>query len=183
MKRLALFLIVLSISLNMLLAETEERIVDQVSVEFTVDRTHNVGFSSIDIGTSTIEPADEFKLTGSTIEFDKVSDDFRSYTTGPFYFYLQLFTTDKVRAVITAHPALNSTLHYTNSGYSGFTGSAMSGEAVLVAESEIADVNTDIPRPYCRMLELNVPVSSVEPNTDYTSYITVTISVDGEGNA
>ena len=146
-------------------------------VEFTVGLTHNIGFSSRDFSGSTIKPSEEYEITGDTIAFDNISEDFMSYTTDIFYFYLQVFTTEPVKAVIGSHPALSSTgassVHYTNLGYSGYSGSAMTTEAVLVDET---GVDTTIPRPYFRALQFSVPVSSVTGNNKYTSSLMVTVS-------
>lgn len=144
-------------------------------VEFTVGLTHNIGFSSRDFSGSTIKPSEEYEITGDTIAFDNISEDFMSYTTDIFYFYLQVFTTDPVKAVVSSHPALSSSsgsVHYTNLGYSRYSGSAMTTEAVLVDE---IGVDTSVPRPYFRALQFSVPVDAVT-NTRYSSSLTVTVS-------
>ena len=146
-------------------------------VEFTAGLTHNIGFSSRDFSGSTIKPSAEYEITGDTIAFDNISEDFMNYTTDTFYFYLQVFTTDHVKALVSSHPALSSgasSIHYTNLGYSAYSGSAMTGDAVLVDET---GVDTTIPRPYFRALQFSVPVSSVTGNTKYTSSLVVTVSV------
>ena len=167
MKKILLFIIIIIFVSFSLLAEIKAR----VPVGFTSGRTHNIGFSTSRVSGS-MEP--DTKL--ETVTFS-VSSDFSSYTTGPFYMYLQLFTTYPVRVKISnATPLKNKTndeIGYTNSGSN--TSTAFSGVDAdkikpLLEETE---KKYTMPRTYNFEFNFSVPVEAIKSTSEYTGTIKI----------
>ena len=157
--------------------------VRSIPVEFTADRVCNIGFSS-SIVSGTIYPSDADGVLLTSKEFT-VSDDFSSYTTGPFYLICQFFTTYPLEVVIKANqPGLSytdsngqiHTIQYSNSGINtsnSFAGSGNLEDSVIFRE---ADSSYAVPRAYnTYQLNLNIPVEDNIPAGNYSGNLTVTV--------
>ena len=169
MKKILLFIIIIIFVSFSLFAEIKAR----VPVGFTSGKTHNIGFSTSRVSGS-MEP--DTKL--ETVTFS-VSSDFSSYTTGPFYMYLQLFTTYPVRVKISkATPLKNETneIGYTNSGSntSSFEGVGASSESVEKFFEE-SETSYKMPRTYNFEFNFSVPVEAIKSTSEYTGTITIAL--------
>ena len=169
MKKILLLIIIIIFVSFSLLAEIKAR----VPVGFTSGKTHNIGFSTSRVSGS-MEP--DTKL--ETVTFS-VSSDFSSYTTGPFYMYLQLFTTYPVRVKISkATPLKNETneIGYTNSGSntSSFEGCGASSESVEKFFEE-SETSYEMPRTYNFEFNFSVPVEAIKSTSEYTGTITIAL--------
>lgn len=174
MKKILLFIIIIIFVSFSLLAEIKAR----VPVGFTSGRTHNIGFSTSRVSGS-MEP--DTKL--ETVTFS-VSSDFSSYTTGPFYMYLQLFTVKPVEVSIMEATRLfggdNNYIGYTNSGSN--TSTDFSG---VDAESDQKDIGLftepkptsgsgyTMPRMYNFEFNFSVPVDDIKSTSEYTGTIKI----------
>lgn len=169
MKKILLLIIIIIFVSFSLLAEIKAR----VPVGFTSGRTHNIGFSTSRVSGS-MEP--DTKL--ETVTFS-VSSDFSSYTTGPFYMYLQLFTTYPVRVKISkATPLLiNKTngIGYTNSGSntSSFKRVEASSDSEKISLFEESKISYTMPRTYNFEFNFSVPVEAIKSTSEYTGTITI----------
>ncbi len=169
MKKILLFIIIIIFVSFSLFADIKAR----VPVGFTSGRTHNIGFSTSRVSGS-MEPDTELE----TVTFS-VSSDFSSYTTGPFYMYLQLFTTYPVRVKISkATPLRNKTnmIGYTNSGSntSSFKGVGASSESVEKFFEE-SETSYEMPRTYNFEFNFFVPVEAIKSTSEYTGTITIAL--------
>lgn len=174
MKKILLFIIIIIFVSFSLLAEIKAR----VPVGFTSGRTHNIGFSTSRVSGS-MEP--DTKL--ETVTFS-VSSDFSSYTTGPFYMYLQLFTVEPVEISIEKATRLSDGsdyIGYTNSGsntssFKRVEASSDSGETSLFKESE---EDYRMPRMYNFEFNFSVPVDDIKSTSEYKGTITIGLETIG----
>lgn len=152
--------------------------VASVPVEFTSDKGWNVGISR-NMVSSTIKPEESF--VNNTVNFTP-SSDFKNYSTGTFYIYLQSFTAAPLTVSIEASDLSNnngSTISYTNSGSNtkDFEGSGDDGVIFSTAKIEK-------PTTYNIALNLSIPVDALDnnnqvPSGKYTGTIKVTVSSNG----
>lgn len=188
MKKVCFLFFFMLISMASLLAEVREAVAS-IPVEFTADKTVNVGFSRSMVS-GTIEPTlySEDNPSGTKIESRAftVDSSFEYYTTGTFYLYVQLFIEEGVNVVITNHPGFGygnqQVLHYENVGQNTrakFSGSNQNGEITLdwVEGGESGAV---MPRYYNFYFNFRIPVSAVEEalkstNSFSPSSLTVTV--------
>lgn len=187
MKKVCFLLFFMLISMASLFAEVREAVAS-IPVEFTADKTVNVGFSRSMVS-GTIEPTlySDDNPSGTKIESRAftVDSSFEYYTTGTFYLYVQLFIEEGVNVVITKHPGFeygDQVLHYENVGQNTraeFSGSNVNGEIILDwvegGESEAV-----MPRYYNFYFNFRIPVSAVEEALKKTtsfspSSLTVTV--------
>ena len=172
MKKILLFIIIIIFVSFSLFAEIKAR----VPVGFTSGRTHNIGFSTSRVSGS-MEP--DTKL--ETVTFS-VSSDFSSYTTGPFYMYLQLFTVEPVKVSMEATMLSDGVnyIGYTNSGSN--TSTDFSG---VDAESDQKDIELftepkptsgsgyTMPRTYNFEFNFSVPVEAIKSTSEYKGTISI----------
>ena len=173
MKKILLFIIIIIFVSFSLLAEIKAR----VPVGFTSGRTHNIGFSTSRVSGS-MEP--DTKL--ETVTFS-VSSDFSSYTTGPFYMYLQLFTVEPVEISIEKATRLSDGsdyIGYTNSGSntSSFKRVEASSESVEKFFEE-SETSYKIPRTYNFEFNFSVPVDDIKSTSEYKGTITIGLETIG----
>lgn len=187
MKKVCFLFFFMLISMASLLAEVREAVAS-IPVEFTADKTVNVGFSRSMVS-GTIEPTlySEDNPSGTKIESRAftVDSSFEYYTTGTFYLYVQLFIEEGVNVVITNHPGFGygeQVLHYENVGQNTraeFPGSNGNGEIILDwVEGE--ESKAVMPRYYNFYFNFRIPVSAVEEalestNSFSSSSLTVTV--------
>ena len=146
--------------------------VASIPVEFTSDKTHNIGFS-YSLVSGSIEPSNVLE----NIEF-VVSNDFQNYSTGPFYLFLQVFTPYRLKISIEATPLTSGTetLGYLNSASgssSNFGEVSANGFTKNILFEEPDSANLKYPRTYNIEFNLNVPISQVSPGKDYESTLTL----------
>ena len=167
MKKILLFIIIIIFVSFSLLAEIKAR----VPVGFTSGRTHNIGFSTSRVSGS-MEPDTKLK----TVTFS-VSSDFSSYTTGPFYMYLQLFTVEPVKV------SMEATMLNDGVNYIGYTNSGSNTSAAFSGVDEVNQNNIELfteseesytmPRTYNFEFNFSVPVEAIKSTSDYTGTITI----------
>ena len=187
MKKVCFLFFFMLISMASLLAEVREAVAS-IPVEFTADKTVNVGFSRSMVS-GTIEPTlySEDNPSGTKINSRAftVDSSFEYYTTGTFYLYVQLFIEGGVNVVITDHPGFGygeQVLHYENVGQNTraeFPGSNGNGEIILDWE-EGKKSGAVMPRYYNFYFNFRIPVSAVEEALESTnsfspSSLTVTV--------
>lgn len=171
MKKILLLIIIIIFVLFSLFAEIKAR----VPVGFTSGMTHNIGFSTSRVSGS-MKPDTDLGTADNPVTFS-VSSDFSSYTTGPFYMYLQLFTTYPVRVKISnATPLKNKTndgIGYTNSGSN--TSTAFSGVDADKIEPLLEEEpgKYTMPRTYNFEFNFSVPVEAIKSTSEYTGTITI----------
>lgn len=152
--------------------------VASVPVEFTADQGWNVGISR-NMVSSTIKPEESF--VNNTVNFTP-SSDFKSYSTGIFYIYLQSFTADPLTVSINASVLSNnngSTISYTNSGSNTKDFKESGYKGVIFKTDTISK-----PTTYNIALNLSIPVGALDnnnqvPSGKYTGKIEVTVSSNG----
>ena len=163
---------------------------DQILVEFASVSQNIFGFSTETV-TSLKEVETVFKDGEGTVSKPKeMSPDVSKgvYTTKPFHFYAQLFSSDAVTiSLISNGPMKNENddeLDYNNVGRmtGKFTGSAEYSSPIVLVQEEPDSEELKYPRVYSYDFELQVPFESVVGKSGvYTSYITIEISGDEGG--
>lgn len=171
MKKILLFIIIIIFVSFSLFADIKAR----VPVGFTSGKTHNIGFSTSRVSGS-MEP--DTKL--ETVTFS-VSSDFSSYTTGPFYMYLQLFTVDPVKVSMKATMLSDGVnyIGYTNSGsntsdFRGVDAESDQKDIGLFTEPDpTSDSGYTMPRTYNFEFNFSVPVEAIKSTSEYKGTITI----------
>lgn len=172
MKKILLFIIIIIFVSFSLLAEIKAR----VPVGFTSGRTHNIGFSTSRVSGS-MEP--DTKL--ETVTFS-VSSDFSSYTTGPFYMYLQLFTVEPVKVSMEATMLSDGVnyIGYTNSGsntlpdFRGVDAESDQKDIELFTEpNPTSGSGYTMPRTYNFEFNFSVPVEAIKSTSEYKGTISI----------
>lgn len=180
MKKILLLIIIIIFVSFSLFAEIKAR----VPVGFTSGKTHNIGFSTSRVSGS-MKPDTDLGTADNPVTFS-VSSDFSSYTTGPFYMYLQLFTTYPVSVKISnATPLKNKTndgIGYTNSGsntstdFSGVDAESDQKDIELFTEPDpTSDSGYTMPRTYNFEFNFSVPVEAIKSTSEYTGTITIAL--------
>ena len=189
-----LFFVSSIVPVNLIAASVER---DSVDVEFTSNLECNIGFHNGTPVSGTLKPVSSgFKEYYASdipyIDFHAASDG-SGYTTGKFYLYAQVFTTNKIKISITEHePFIQkvedggkwSPLHYTNSGISTsmFTGSSQSGPVTIFYETGNTGVRTK-PEVFNFEFCFNIPISDINgmdssyKNSEQTCNFKVTLEV------
>lgn len=152
--------------------------VASVPVEFTSDKGWNVGISR-NMVSSTIKPEESF--VNNTVNFTP-SSDFKNYSTGTFYIYLQSFTAAPLTVSIKTSDLSNDkgdTISYTNSGSNTKDFKKSGYEGNIFKTGTISK-----PTTYNIALNLSIPVGALDnsnqvPSGEYSGTITVTVSSNG----
>ena len=169
MKKILLFIIIIIFVSFSLFAEIKAR----VPVGFTSGMTHNIGFSTSRVSGS-MKPDTDLGTADNPVTFS-VSSDFSSYTTGPFYMYLQLFTVEPVKVSIVKATRLSDGsdyIGYTNSGSN--TSTAFSGVDDDNIKPLLEETGTyDMPRTYNFEFNFSVPVEAIKSTSEYKGTISI----------
>ena len=155
---------------------------DLLPVSFTAGITHYAGFTDYMVS-GTIRPADSELLSGPLV-FKNIDSSGINYTTGDFYFFLQIFDPHPVAVdIISASPLINETGHqvsYNNTGSNTMSDFSSSDSSITAAApcnifSESDSVNLSKPRPYNLRFNFNIPLTSDIGSGPYTGSITLKI--------
>ena len=189
MKRILIFnILFFAIFSACLRAEIEH---DDIQVEFTSLIECNIGFSNIPVEGTTIKPTSSgFTEENGVpkIEFEASSDG-SVYSTGPFYFYAQVFTANPVRVYVSSHSPFKigdytydkeswwqggdyltttANLNYINQGEGTsnlFTGSSDTGNGLLLEEKEVNGIRT-----YNFGFDFAIPIEEIEKIKNIKDY-------------
>ena len=162
----SLFIMLLMLSAISLFAADEGNIFS-IPITFTANTGVNVGFSDKRIDTVLKQDS---SLSRIEFDIDPIDNVIR---TGTFYFYVQIYTTDRIKVSTAAVAPLsgnsnNESLAWTNEGESlgSIKGSSSAG-VVVIEESD--DVDTAKPRIYNVGMNFAIPISSLtgKSSTEY----------------
>lgn len=186
MKRFLLSIFIFSNILFCLIAVTPKEVTyNPIPVEFTSGVTHYAGFVKQRVS-GTIKPADSEFLNG--LEFDSFDSSGLNYTTGDFYFFIQVFDQNPIAVdIISASPLEDesgNSLSYSNTGSNTMGIFRNSDDNISESDSLkiFSEINSSVdylkPRVNNLRFNFNIPIEDITVPGSYRGTITLKIHTE-----